>query len=404
LISNPFPYGLGPLTGSSRGLLTLLGTGFAGPAIYNQPDPYMENWNFGVERQMPGNILVQAAYVGSHSLKWAPGENINQNQLSPGQISAALARYGQAFDSPQFANPFLDLIGPGGPYQDPNSPYFFPLVSAQLLTSRYPQFPSANLASPPWGNSIYHAFQLRVEKRTSHGLSLLVSYTASKLIDNGEGNFSGNPFIFISGNHGTWQDFTNLKGERSLAANDIPQRLAMYLVYDLPFGRGKRFLPNVNRVAEAFLGGWRVNNIFYFSRGVPVVWTESNGDYNRFLAGGRPDKICNEVKSGPVESRLNEYFDTSCFQTPAPFGVGSAARTDPHIRWPGARDWDFSLTKDVRFRERYALQVRAEFFNFTNTPQFGGPGGNFSDKYTFGIITTQANDPREVQFGLRIVF
>ncbi len=402
LVANPFPFGIPPITGNKRGLATLFGEGPGGAAIRNQPNPYMLNWNFGIEHEFRGNVLVQASYVANHSLRWATTYSRNLNQLTPAQIRAGVAKFGDSgFDTANYNNPFFSLIGPGGPYEDPESGYFYPLTSAISLRSRYPQFSCACYSWPFDGNSSYNSFQLRVEKRVSKGLNFLVNYTNSKFIDNGEGTWAW------LGNHGALQDPWNLKGERSLSANDIPQRLAMTFLYELPFGRGKHFLSNTNSVVDAVLGGWKTSNIFFLSRGVPMVWSETTSDYNRFLASGRPDKICDRVKSGPVESRLNEYFDTSCFQTPAAFSLGSAPRTDPHIRWPGSRDWDFSMLKNFPIKERITLQFRGEFFNMTNTPQFGGPCGNINGSCgpgKFGAINSQANGPREIQLGLRILF
>lgn len=418
-VSHPLPWGIPGISGSSRGLMTLFGEGPGGAALQNQPEPYMLNWNFGIEHELPGNILVQASYVANHSLRWASTYSYNLNQLTPAQIRAAVAKFpitdakgnitGTNFDFPQFNNPFFSLIGPGGPYQDPESGYFYPLTSAQSLMNRYPQFGCACYAWPYNGNSTYNSFQLRVEKRVSRGLSFLITYTNSKFIDNGEGTWAW------LGNHGSLQDPTNSKGERSLSSNDIPQRLVMTYLYELPLGRGRRFLSNTNRVVDGVLGGWKTSSIFFFSRGIPMVWGESTGDYNRFLSSGRPDKTCSGVKNGPIVSRLgnqtdangnitNPYFDTSCFQTPALFSVGDAPRTDPRIRWPGSRDWDFSMMKEFPIKESVRLQFRGEFFNTTNTPQFGGPGGNLSNKSSLGVITSQANNPREVQLGLRVIF
>lgn len=409
LVNNPFPFGMPLVTGSSRGAATLFGVGPGNAANRAfQPTPYMLNWNFGIEHELPGNILVQASYVANHSLRWGITYGYNYNQFTPAQIRDAIAKYGDSgFDSAAYANPFFDLIGPGGQYQDPNSPYFFPLTTAQQLTSRYPQFPGVGVAWPAEGNSTYNAFQLRVEKRVSKGLQFLINYTNSKFIDNGEGTWAW------LGNHGQLQDLTNLRNERSLSSNDISQRLAMSFVYELPFGRGKRYLSSVHPVVDGFLGGWQTANIFYMSKGVPVNWAMEASAYNRFLNGGRPDKICDGVKSGSVESRLDSYFDTSCFQTPAAFSVGTAPRTDPHIRWPGSRSWDFSLMKNFPIKEKVTIQFRSEFFNFTNTPQFGFQGGNccnstegtnFSDDSTFGRLRHQVNNPRHIQMGLRILF
>ena len=147
LVHNPFPYGLHTPSGSTAGLLTLFGEGPGGAAIRVQPDPYMLNWNFGVEHELPGNVLVQASYVANHSLRWGSTYSIGENQLTPGQITAAVAKYGDSgFDSAAYNNPFFGLIGPGGQYEDPNSPYFFPLVSAQQLTIATHNFPPGSVS------------------------------------------------------------------------------------------------------------------------------------------------------------------------------------------------------------------------------------------------------------------
>jgi len=420
-VSNPLPFGLAGINGSKNGLLTLFGEGPGGAANkLFQPTPYMLNWNFGIERELPGNVLVQLSYVANHALRWASQQSENLNQLTPQQIQAAVAKYpikdsngnitNTSFDGSTIANPFFSLIGPGGPYQDPNSSYFYPLVSPQQLSNRYPQFPGgAGLVWPANGNSSYNSFQVRVEKRVSRGVTFLVNYTNSKLMDDGEGTWAW------LGNHGHLQDPWNTKSERSLAANDVSQRLAMTFLYELPFGRGRRFLTNSNRIVDGVLGGWQTSNIFYFSKGVPVNWAESTSQYNRFLSGGRPNKVCNGLIGDytPLESRLDHYFDTSCFQNPAPFTLGTAPRTDPHIRWPASNNWDFALLKDFRIGEKATIQLRGEFFNATNTPQFGFQGGNccsatngtnFSDQTNFGRVVHEVNGPREIQVGLRVLF
>jgi hypothetical protein len=297
-----------------------------------------------------------------------------------------------------YPNPLFDVVGPGGQYANPNSPYFYPLVSAYNLTANYPQFNAPYINLPLMGNSLYNALQLRIEKRAASGLSFLVAYTASKLMSNGEGAWRWN------GTHGAIQDFRNLANERSLDANDIPQRLTAYYIYQLPFGRGRRFGANLHPILNGILGGWQNQSMFTIQSGVPVVWGGSQTNYNRFLPSQRPDKICDGRLSGSVKGRMDQYFDTSCFAEPAPFSIGTAPRTDPHIRWPGMKSWDFSMFKEFQFSEKYKLQVRSEFFNFTNTPIFGAPGSDFSDTSHFGRVTWTNNGPREIQFALRLLF
>src|SRR5581483_3088173 len=167
-LSNPFQGGLVPATGSSQGLLTGVGTAVGGPALRGDNRlPYVESWNFNVQQQMPGEVRVEAGYVGSHSLFLSfPAWNFNQ--LRPEQLSVALQQ--------QVRNPFFGQIANG-----PLSTATIPLGS---LVAPFPQYQSLTLAATSGAFSTYEAFQLKVEKRFGSGASFLLSYADQKLIDN----------------------------------------------------------------------------------------------------------------------------------------------------------------------------------------------------------------------------
>ena len=211
---------------------------------------------------------------------------------------------------------------------------------------------------------------------------------------NNTGNFNGN---------GTVQDYYNRKGEWSLSTFDVSRRLVASAVYSLPFGRKKQFGANWNRLMDAVLGGWQANGIFSWQTGLPLTLSASNAA-NIFNPGVRPNNNgASGVLSGSVESRLNRYFNTSVFSQPEPYTFGNVSRTSPDIRTPAARNLDLSLFKNFAVNERLKVEFRAESFNAFNTPVFGGPNNNVSSG-SFGVISSQANSPRQMQMALKLLF
>jgi hypothetical protein len=246
------------------------------------------------------------------------------------------------------------------------------------------------------GISDYHSLQVKVEKRFGSGLSLRASYTDSKLIDD---------YSIISnlGRQSALQDVYNRRADRAVSANDVSQRLVASYVYNLPFGRGKKLGGNWNRGVNAVLGGWQTNGILSFQTGMPLALTANNTS-NSGNATLRPNNNGHSAAlDGSVHDRLNHYFDTSAFSQPAPFTFGNTGRTLPDVRGPGTRNLDFSLFKNFKLMERASLQFRAEAFNAFNTPNFGFPN-QAQNNASFGIITAQANNPRQVQLALKLLF
>ena len=154
---------------------------------------------------------------------------------------------------------------------------------------------------------------------------------------------------------------------------------------------------------DAVLGGWQLNGIVTLTTGYPLRLTTSNtasagNGYLRPNNNGQSAK-----KTGPVVNRLDEYFDTSVFSQPEPFTFGNTGRLLPDVRRPSTKNWDFSLFKHFNLTETLRLQFRAELFNFTNTPQFAAPNMARNNN-NFGRITSQANSPRQIQFGLKLIW
>ena len=203
----------------------------------------------------------------------------------------------------------------------------------------------------------------------------------------------------------TYQNFNNIRAEKSLAGFDTPDNLVISYVYDLPAGKGKRFLNNMPGPANALISGWGINGISTFSAGTPLAFLTVNNTTNSFGGNQRPNVTagCEKSISGSAQARVNKWFNTGCFTTPLSFTFGNESRTDPGLRTAGAANWDFATFKDTQIRERFALQFRAEIFNLFNRVQFGAPNQTFGGA-TFGVVTAQANNQRLVQLALRLKF
>jgi hypothetical protein len=170
------------------------------------------------------------------------------------------------------------------------------------------------------------------------------------------------------------QDPNNLRLERSVAPQDISQRLVISYVWELPVGRGKRYWSEAPKFLDLTLGGWQVNGITTFQRGQPITL----GNAVATTSGAtRPNSIGRSArKSDSVEDRLNQYFDTSVFTAPGPFAFGNTSRTLPDVLGDGNRNFDLSIFKNFVLKESKQIQFRAEFFNIFNTVQFAPPGSS----------------------------
>jgi hypothetical protein len=385
-LSNPFPTGLNKPAGNSQGLLAGLGSTFATPMYGDNRVPYTQNWDFNIQRELPGNVLVDVSYVGSHGvhLNMAGETDYNINQLTPDVIALG-SKLQQSV-----ANPFYRIITTG--------PEAAATIPQSYLLAPFPQYTGVQINYPTGGYTIYHALQVKVEKRFSHGLSALVAYTDQKLID--DYSIISN----VGNNTGGVQNIYNGKGERSISSNDISQRLVMSGTLELPFGRGKAVGKNWSRAVDALIGGWQVNGIASYQTGFPVSVTTQNTCTNCGNNVLRPNNNGQSAElSGPISARMNRYFDTTVFSQPAPFTFGNASRTLPDVRGPGQQGIDLSLFKNFKPMERMTAQFRAEAFNLMNQVVFGMPNPTLSNAQ-FGSITGTANSPRSIQFGLKLLF
>ncbi len=382
-LSNPFPNGFTAAVGSSKGLLSSIGTAINAPLRATKV-PYTENWNLNIQYELPGGILLDAGYVANRGLQLnESGEGtFNLNQLTTAQL--ALGNKLQA----SVLNPFSGLITVGT-LATKN-------IQAGMLLTPFPQYPSVFPLYLNGSSSSYHSFQLKGERRFSKGMSALMTYTFAKAID----DYS---IIANAGRNAAIQNVYDRYSERSVSPNDISQSLLLTSIYELPIGRGHWVGKNWNHVTNFLIGGWQVNGILTLQTGFPLALSTQNTSN----AGGAVLRPNTNGKSaalpGTTEERLSRYFDTSVFTQPDPFTFGNVGRTLGDLRGPGIHNVDFSAFKNFRIKERANLQFRGEFFNLTNTPTFNLPDQVRSNS-TFGRITSTAASPRQVQFALKLLF
>lgn len=412
VLSNPEPLAQGgiiPPFGRNQALIDVQGNGNEA-ALPNNPAPYVQQWNFDIQRQFPGNLLFDVAYAGSKGTH-LPMHDQNLNQmpdkfLPSGAPSAANTAIINGLTQ-IVANPFAgNCTGCTGPLQSGSMGTVSTVKQGQLLLP-FPQFDGVAMAEPDNRDSIYHSMQMKVQKRFTAGAQLLATYTVSKLIDN-----TNSEINWLEASPVSWNDSNanNLRSLRSLDTFDVPQRLVLGAVLDLPVGHGKKYASNLTGVMDKLVSGWGLDTIVTFQRGFPIIIGGCPGPLSNSgipnTGCDRPDRTAlSHNMSGSVGSRLNEWFDTSVFAKPTVFGYGTDSRTEPNIRTDGVKNFDFAFFKNTKFGpdQRLGAEFRAEFFNGFNHPQFNPPDSGFGDS-NFGVVSSQYNLPRLVQFGLRFTF
>jgi len=364
----------------------------------NDVDPnfrnsYVQNWNFGIQRELGRNFMIEADYVGSKGTRLNRRENTNtaepngpdaliQASSVPAQPINPLT--GQPFLSDPVANAglrerFRRLVPVAINLWENNTLYFLDNVFQTTSTAF----------------SNYHSLQLRGEKRVSAGLTFIASWTWSKAMSDATG-FSGGG-MFDTGNR--IQNIFNKKADKGLASLDHRHRVSYAAVYELPFGPNKPFLTSGPAALQKFVGGWVLDGIYTYQSGLPLT-VKFNGDvFSSGTDNARPDLICNpNLPRG--EQTLDRFFKTECFQRQSPIRFGTAGRAT--VIGPVINNFDFAAMKNTRIGEKVNTQFRAEFFNALNHPQWDPPN-RFIDQAGFGVVSS-ARDSRIIQFGLKLIF
>lgn len=363
---------------------------FSSWAPREQTSPHYHLWNLTVEKQLDSVSVVQIAYVGNRGRNLPINYAYNICQQTP----ESTAEFG---------------------YAATTSPYC-PDAAAKVLAAGASLY---DLVVNPgyWGlsSSDYHSLQAKFERRFSRGVSILANFTWSRLMDDSSSDWGGFWSLDVLG-----QDFYNRAAERSVSAGDIPKRLTIASIVELPFGPGRRWI--TDGVGGQILGGWRASGVYTLSSGSPFGITDNSYGFCNasHTLTSRPMMIGNPLPDG-FRQTTAAWFDRNAFDfsgtcaapgllSPTGSGdpqkaFGNAPRYFSDLRNPGVNNLNVSLQKDVRISgsDVRRLQLRADFFNVLNHPQFAEPISDPGNS-GFGRITRTSVPNRVVQLGLHLFF
>ncbi len=367
-LSNPFPNGLQGPVGSALGVNTFLGSS----ASYYWPkltQPYSIRWSLDVQQQFGKDVMLQVGYVGNRQVHLTFGNDIGATPLLP-FLSRSPTRDTAVTNalSAVVPNPFAGLL--------PGTSLNGSTVSVATLLRAYPEFTSVTQKNIPASFSNFHMLVVRLQKRLSQGMVMNVNYQHSKQLARVSQLNPGEPF----------QNY-------SVTASDYSDHFVLSGSYDLPFGKGRRFLSDANRRLNLLVGGWVLNSAYVWESGPAISW--GNVVYY----------------GGPLHLQprnLAQAFDLTQFdRVPANQPNSYNYRTFPqyfgNLRSDAANNVDLSVLKNFPVTERLSLQYRFEAFNAFNRPQFSSPNVSPTSA-AFGTITAAANTPRAIQMGLRLKF
>jgi hypothetical protein len=319
-------------------------------AFYYDPNfqnPYSQQWNLEVQREIIPNLTLSTAYVGSHTLRLSIGGDYN-TALKPGPGP----------DRPRALWPHAAVTG----------------------------------YDRSVGQSSYHGLLVKAERRFARGFSYLVAYTWSKSIDvASSAQFRESMSL---------QDPYNPNESRSVSSFHVPHLFSTAAVYELPFGRGQRWV--TDGIASKVLGNWQMNAITQIRGGQPYtlfmnVDVANIGAINQPVRA-RPNLVGDPTLANP---RPEMWFNTAAFASPAQYTFGSSGRNI--LTSDGLVNFDLSLFREDRIREAMRLQFRAELFNAFNHPTFGTPVALFTSPQ-FGRVTSTVSTARQIQLGLKLIF
>lgn len=384
-LDNPFPSGILKPQGASQGLATALGQtiNFGDP---HGKMPYSHQYTVEIQRQLPGDLLLSAAFVGTHAVRLPVTQQLNAVPLSAmGLGSSGLKQL--------VSNPFAGLL--------PGTALNGATIAQQQLLVPYPQFLINGVTEQfrPIGSNAYYAGQFLVSKRLSHGLDFTAEYTASKQLDQ---NLFANP-----------QDTTL---QKVIDGNDIARNMQINLLWQLPFGSGRAYGGSLYRPVRWFISGWDASSLTRLQSGMPLDLSGSPNSVpiaNPKLAHPGLSQwfnSCTVLANGSTQHCVgNEQpaWTVRSFLTPQVPTLQTWPMRLSSVRKPGVHNSDISLEKNSHVSERVNVIFRTDFINAFNSAQFfSGPVSDVNNG-NFGKIAgamDQSNLPRFVQFSLKTEF
>ncbi len=314
----------------------------------NFHEAYVASWNVAAQRALPGNFVLEAAWVANSGVRIPIVYNLNAGLLA---------------GAGQFGQPLYNQFGRRG------------VTNVRFVGA----------------HASYQSMQVKLDRRFSKGFLMTTAYTWSKAID-------------YSNDNGGLSFYINQRRNRSRSDFDHQHVFVQSYVYELPFGKGKKYL--TAGVPALVAGGWQINGILTAQSGPPINFTFNSASLNAPGNNNSPSQNGPVAVSKAVSLRGGPgWFDTSVFSTPAPGAFGNAGRNS--LTGPGYFNLDFSVFRKFQVRERATAEFRFESFNFTNTPQYDLPNGelgNASFGRITGVLTAVGAASRQIELGLRLVF
>jgi hypothetical protein len=364
-------------------------------ARYSGYAPRMYNWNFTIEKGLGANTVIRAIYQATigNSL-FSNRENLNQ--VHPQYLALGDLLFVPAGSDAAAA---AGIRKPWATFPDQRN-------VAQTLRP-FPQYTGFDhsVDSDTTGHSTYHAFSIAAERNYSNGLWFSTSYTFSKLISNVQGENPGLGTFVGNGDTGT-QNAYDRRADKAISNQDVPHHLVLAYSYELPVGKGKKYLANANPIVQGVLGGWKFSAVHNYQSGYPLRVT-SNQNIGLFSGTIRANIVPDQPLKNPAftgDPNTARYINPAAFVRPPNFTFGNSPANLPWLRSPAL------LTEDVTFGKEFPLwgegrrlEFKASAFNIANRVQFGGINMEVENA-SFGRLTSQVNRPREVQLNLRLVF
>ncbi len=374
-LSNPFPDGILEPLGAAQGPLTFVGQSIT---FFNENPlpPYMQRWQLGIQREFRGGWVLETSYVGNRGTHQEISYNLNATPLQYLSRSTERDNATNNYLTANVPNPFVGLLPAGA-----SSAFTNTSIARERLLRPFPQFDAVNNSRFD-GYSWYHSLQVNGEKRFSKGFTLNANYTWSKFMQANE-----------------LLNALDARPTEVISDMDRPHRLTVSGILELPFGKGRAFAGNLNRVGNALIAGWQLSGIYAYQSGAPF------GFGNVIFRGNLKD-----IPLSGDQRTLNRWFNTDAgFEKNASLQLVNNVRTFP-LRFSGLRgdainNWDLSLFKNNRIGDKFNAQFRADFLNAFNHPLFPLPNTN-PTQVQFGTIqaSTQANYPRRIQLTLKLIF
>jgi hypothetical protein len=366
-LSNPYPGGsiLAPV-GKANGVNTNLGNAIS---FYTSDitNPYSVRWSFDVQHQFGKDMLLQVGYIGNKQVHGTVTNAVSSTPLLP-FLTRSITRDQATINAlaSLVPNPFAGLL--------PGTGLNSATISVATLLQAFPEFSSVTQtnSNPGWGT--FNELTVMFQKRFAKGLQFTVNYQHSKQLN----SYQSNPGDY--------------RLDYGLTSGDYPDHFTLTGSYELPFGKGRKFLGNANRFLDLVTGGWILNSVYTWESGGAISWG------NVIYYGG----------SLHLQPRnLTQAFDVTRFERASANQPSQNYRTFPqmfnNLRADAANNVDLSMLKNFRIRERMSAQLRFETFNTLNRTEFAAPNVSPTSS-SFGTITGAANTARQIQIGLKVKF